>query len=67
MENKTSLMKSVVHDARLIIVTGIMILYILFEGWWSVDAEPRLAADLHRSGFKAQHKHSISAAPSLGS
>ena len=53
--------------ARLIIVPGMMILYILFEGWWSVDAEPRLAADLHRSGLKAHHKRSIRAAPSLRS
>ena len=42
--------------ARLIIATGIRILYILFEGWWSVDAETRMAADINRSGFKAQHK-----------
>ena len=52
--------------AMLIIAIGI-ILNILFEGWWSFDAEPRLAADLQRSGFKAQHKLSISAAPSVRS
>ena len=45
--------------ARLIIATGIMILNILFEGWWSIDAElRRLDVDLHRSGFKAQHQRS---------
>ena len=40
IENNTSFMKLVVHIARLIIANGIMILYILFEDWWSVDAEP---------------------------
>ena len=51
--------------ARLIIVFEIMILYILFEGWLSVDAEPRMAADLQRSRFKAQLNCSISTASSI--
>ena len=54
MENKKALWSRWYMITRLIIVTGI-ILYILFQGWWSIDAEPRLAANLQRNSFKAQH------------
>ena len=47
--------------ASCIIATGTILLYILFECWWSTTAEPGFPADLYRSGSKAQHKRSISA------
>ena len=46
---------------------GTILLSILFEGWWSTAAEPGSPAYLYRSGSKALHKRSISAASALRS
>ena len=58
MENKTSFMKSVVYDCQVDQRYWNYDIIHLVRKWWSVDAEPRLAADLLKSGFKAQHKRS---------
>lgn len=47
--------------ARWISATRIMILNILFEGWWSTAAKPRLAAGLHTESV-IKHDASASSA-----
>ena len=59
IENKISFMKSEVHDCQVDQSHRNFDTIHPTRRLWLVDTESRLAADLHRSGFKVQNKRSI--------